>query len=927
MGNSLRAIGLVVLLQLTASSGLLAQSADISGAWVGTRTGYCGNDSWKYIMTLSRAGTGQFQGDLTITAVTWVCGYGNNKPADEKHAIKVTTQSGRFEVFRDGVDFGEMDLVNSKTLTWGGVSYAGSASVSLPPETVEKRLPIIFLPGVAGTELYEQSPMKYEVWPLAVSGNRFNMMLDPTGVRDLHARIVIGDVLRSREANYYGGLIDFLIAKGYKEYQPGDRDKNSASLFLLPYDWRLDCNSPSHFDRLDSLINLALQNNGAKKVVLLAHSMGGVIANSYLLSRPQSASKVAALITMGTPYWGSVKPFYGLVDGYDFGNSTVANATMKILAHDFPAAYFLLPRLPFIYDADKKPLSLDESYSIRFRGFKKGAGGIDDYTETPAPYWLFNGTLLARAKANWALTGPPENPTTLPWGVKRYVIVGTGNRTLDGYSLVAANDDDFVQIGSRRVKAEPLWGDGDITVPLAAAEIKNASQTYYVKSKQGMLGGRYVGYVSSEHGDLPANPTVQSIVWQIIDGKPPEAGVYDYVKPSWLQNSESITFALHSDAELSITDAVGGGRLGLNAHGGIDQTLPTGSFLVIGKAEYASLANVSDRFDVVVQGVRTGEFTLSIDIAKGGGPAARLSYFKVPVRKGTLAQLTLVPSQAASKPPFLKVTTEGRVTNVAPAKSAPAGSNAGNSAAPVAPAPPAAGRVPGGPSGASGGAAAGGRLIQWSDRPLIAARGKDRNGERSSFTCPPGGDPKKFDSRIDGTDVYLDDGPVCVAAVHAGLITFASGGTFTLEVHRPGLNRYVGSTRNGVTSGTYDNGQNPTLGAFVFVGTTPVTGASGGRGGPNTRPAPGGAAVLPRGCAELQKLQQPESRDSSGRITVEAALIHVLSCSGRQTLIYHYEKRSAFRVIVPPDYGHAIGGRDFASYADALAALAAYNHP
>jgi hypothetical protein len=128
----------------------------------------------------------------------------------------------------------------------------------------------------------------------------------------------------------------------------------------------------------------------------------------------------------------------------------------------------------------------------------------------------------------------------------------------------------------------------------------------------------------------------------------------------------------------------------------------------------------------------------------------------------------------------------------------------GGTAAPRAPQAPGPG---GGPA----------KAIKWSDLPLVAARGNDKDGQRSTYTCPPNCDPKTFDSRIYGTDIYTDDSSVCVCAVHAGLISFAQGGTVTVQVKRPGLNKYTGSTRNGVTSNNYDNGAYPSLGAFAFV--------------------------------------------------------------------------------------------------------------
>jgi hypothetical protein len=80
-----------------------------------------------------------------------------------------------------------------------------------------------------------------------------------------------------------------------------------------------------------------------------------------------------------------------------------------------------------------------------------------------------------------------------------------------------------------------------------------------------------------------------------------------------------------------------------------------------------------------------------------------------------------------------------------------------------------------------------------------------------------------------GTDVYTDDSSVCTAAVHAGLITLAGGGTVTAEI-RPGQSSYKGSTRNGITSSPYASW----LGSFIFPG------ASGGGtiGGPDPLPPP-----------------------------------------------------------------------------------------
>ncbi len=85
---------------------------------------------------------------------------------------------------------------------------------------------------------------------------------------------------------------------------------------------------------------------------------------------------------------------------------------------------------------------------------------------------------------------------------------------------------------------------------------------------------------------------------------------------------------------------------------------------------------------------------------------------------------------------------------------------------------------------------------------------RGRNGQRFSYGCPAGGGART----VWGSDLYTDDSSVCTAAVHAGRITLASGGTVTIEI-RPGQSSYSASTRNGITTRSY--GSWP--GSFVIV--------------------------------------------------------------------------------------------------------------
>lgn len=85
-------------------------------------------------------------------------------------------------------------------------------------------------------------------------------------------------------------------------------------------------------------------------------------------------------------------------------------------------------------------------------------------------------------------------------------------------------------------------------------------------------------------------------------------------------------------------------------------------------------------------------------------------------------------------------------------------------------------------------------------------------GTEFTFTCPPGG---TLDPSVWGGDdgQCTDDSSICVAAVHAGLITTEDGGTVTVA-RTPGLEPYgSGFESNGVTSGDWDQ---PWSRSFTF---------------------------------------------------------------------------------------------------------------
>ncbi len=246
-------------------------------------------------------------------------------------------------------------------------------------------LPIVFLPGLAGSELRTGGPFNLLTRPnldLCVSippspacllpedhiyldnelvwlGARGiatafigrwryldALALEPDGrtpradMIGIRPSIVVGEPLWNIAGlqPVYEPLDQFLEAQGYVDGQ---------TLFYFPYDWRKDYIDMDQ--ALDDMINLALQRSGKDKVILMAHSTGGVVARNYLLRR--GTAKVDQLITMGTPYIGSPVSARAMEVGDDMGLGAhfgdigigLHPKEGKSLAQNFAGLYDLLP--------------------------------------------------------------------------------------------------------------------------------------------------------------------------------------------------------------------------------------------------------------------------------------------------------------------------------------------------------------------------------------------------------------------------------------------------------------------------------------------------------------------------------------------------------------------------------------------------------
>ncbi len=535
-------------------------------------------------------------------------------------------------------------------------------------------LPIIFIPGAGGSELraaelftFWSSPTHWHsflpdsiVW-LDGWGVWANMTGDPSYLDALAldwdgeqpvpdffggrpSRLRVGGPVRQVQVAWvvqdvYQGLYDKLESLGYLE---------DVLLFSFAYDWRKDW---AHTDLdLADKVSEVLARTGQDKVVLMAHSTGGLVARNYLLRH--GASRVDQLITMGTPYLGSPLISKYLEVGDDM-KAYMNPGEMQWLSQNFLGLYQLLPQ-PGWFSAGVQD-GIFPYYLVRSR-IDPNLGTVYDPLDYAA-----SETFLA-SRHNALLLAVSEAIRTTPVGDMSLLTDQYFNQRILGVGIPTVGQIIFTP--HQECARHCGWFGGPCTIkckekretPLPQFNLlgdDSVPETSARGSNRPAGDDRYYRALNINHGKLPVDAGVQGWVQGMLQGwLCSNTQLHSEVaSASALDGVSGTRFTLFGDAVLRFFDAEGR-HTGPRPDSGdvIEHGIPGVSFTQTDGATTAIISH-GGPYTVTVTG-RAAKDAALLHVARlNNGEAEQTTVFaNIPISATTAATLTLAGPGAQPSP-------------------------------------------------------------------------------------------------------------------------------------------------------------------------------------------------------------------------------------------------------------------------------------
>ena len=376
-----------------------------------------------------------------------------------------------------------------------------------PPSAPSGPYPVIIVPGIAGSELFEGGDLIWggssetQVGLNALTNGMHRIALDSEGAQP--------PSLSVQPASGGYGTMNI-----YRDLYIGiDYSSAGTTTHFFSYDWRLS--NVDNAQKLALFIDEVLATESASKVNIVAHSMGNLVTSRYISDGHEQ--KINKYIAIAPPFLGSPKVPYVWATGDLLGkwmaNLSGVPANFKLLSSHFPSVYELLPPE---WDIFADYFGFGAAQHSRFISVKSGFPALITSEEDPYAYIADPMDLRTYNPPNPAPMSAKVSPAAKQSFLQRasefhrslfdtnghmtnrvdtYVLYGNGVSTIS--NVVFNSNGGYVE------KVEFIGGDG--TVPMWSATLAGTAP-------------RMIGFSGGEHTALVSNKKCIEAVIDILGG-------------------------------------------------------------------------------------------------------------------------------------------------------------------------------------------------------------------------------------------------------------------------------------------------------------------------------------------------------------------------------------------------------------------------
>ncbi len=518
-------------------------------------------------------------------------------------------------------------------------NIATPAAPLIDPNFVERKTPVLIVPGVLGTHLeLDNSRLWLDLGRnFSDIGDQFMDSLSmQSNLSSLNSNIQIGDIISKEVLNvglgkivvfdYTFGLKAELVDQGYTENQ---------DLFTFPYDWRFGVNE-SNVNALKQKIQDIQSSTGSSKVDVIAHSTGGLLVKKYVIENNNHG--IGKAVFVGVPNTGAPKAVKVLLQGDSFGVLGLSDEEMKKISKNMPVVYDLSPSEKYYstkgsyYKIIKENL-LNINTSERLLTFNEATSELVNEKGMNA---------LALSNAHSLHTQEFDQFDLRTKGVDLYNIVGCKADSIG--QVVEKRKKEF--FGNETIyyeKPETTLGDGTVPLESATHLPVDPGKKYYA--------------LKSDHGKMLSQNGIRQQIVNLVSGSDLNVESNLVTQDISQCKLKQKAVSIYSPVDPEVTDEEGN-RLGFAPDGSLQNEIPNAGFYVFGERKYLFLPDEPGKsYTFKLKGIGEGEFTLKVqDLYKdtlGTEDGNTVVFSNIPVSEQSQGELFL------SEDPKIKYDQEG----------------------------------------------------------------------------------------------------------------------------------------------------------------------------------------------------------------------------------------------------------------------------